>query len=157
MSDLRIVPGSTKRGRKKTGKKGKAGKSTVKPAGKKDNESATGFESGVGRPPVFSHDFAEMDQTNVGLMAYYGAPNTEIAEFYGVSEKAIRDNFSEILKQKRAERSFRLRMAQTEASLDGDTTMQIWRGKNELGQKDRVDHTTKGKPLLVTNAPYDEV
>lgn len=109
------------------------------------------------KPPGRPRKFTAEDEVEVANMAYFGCTNTEIADFFGVDESTIRARFPEMLKRKRAERNYHMRKIQTVELLKGNSTMLVWLGKNGLGQKEKVDHTTAGQPLVITNAPFDEI
>lgn len=69
----------------------------------------------------------------------------ELASFFGCSEKAVQrwtkrtygKTFSEVFADKRSKGFVSLRRAQFQSAIDGSVPMQIWLGKNWLGQADR--------------------
>ena len=56
-------------------------------------------------------------------------------------------HFADYFKKHSASGRASLRRAQFQAALSGDRTMQVWLGKNLLGQKDRKDITSGDKPM----------
>lgn len=93
----------------------------------------------MGRPK------AEINETEVERLALEGNNNCDIAAKFGVDESVIRDRFPEILRKKRAELRACLRTAQIEKALGGDTTMQIWLGKQYLEQADKSEVKSDNK------------
>jgi hypothetical protein len=78
----------------------------------------------------------DIDPVEVEKLAKIGATNCEIADFFGCSEATIRGRFCENLTKGRAAKKLRLRQLQWKAAEQGNTSMLIWLGKNELGQSD---------------------
>jgi len=73
----------------------------------------------------------------VEYLAYIGCTVKEIAEFYECTDRTIRNRFSEKLAKGRAKRKQDLREAQWKSAItSGNITMQIWLGKQELGQSE---------------------
>ena len=58
----------------------------------------------------------------------------EIADFYGCDESLIRHSYSEYLTKGKAEMKLRLRQLQWKSAEKGNVVMQIWLGKQMLGQ-----------------------
>jgi hypothetical protein len=73
---------------------------------------------------------------DVEKLASFGCRNTEIAEFFGCDESLIRKSYSEFLTKGRAKGKIRLRQLQWKSAENGSHAMQIWLGKQELGQTD---------------------
>lgn len=81
----------------------------------------------------------------------------EIAAILGISydtlERAIKreydNDFAEYFEQKSANGKMSLRRRQYETAKEGNVTMQIWLGKQWLGQKEKseVENTHKGNPV----------
>ena len=82
---------------------------------------------------------AKISRQAVEALAVIGMSNVEIADLLGVHEKTIRNRFSDVLLQKRAELRKSLRVAQIQAALHGNTAMMIWLGKQMLGQADKQE------------------
>ena len=81
-------------------------------------------------------------------LASYGCTNTEIADFYGCDESLIRKSYSEFLNKGRADMKIKLRKLQWKSADKGNVTMQIFLGKNILGQKDRHETAELDEPLV---------
>ena len=90
-----------------------------------------------GRPRI------AIDYELLGRLAACHCRDNEMADILGISvdtlERRKQDDprFAEILSKERANRKMALRQAQWENALGGNFTMQIWLGKQHLGQKDR--------------------
>ena len=84
----------------------------------------------------------DIDPKQVEKLAGYGCTNTEIAGVYGCSADLIDKSYSEFLTKGRANLKKRLRKAQLDSALAGNSTMLIWLGKQMLGQVDKqeVEH-----------------
>jgi hypothetical protein len=93
---------------------------------------------------------AEISEREVSNYAKLGATNQEIADMVGCSEATIRGRFCEIVAKSRSERKIKLRQMQWKSAEAGNVTMQIWLGKNELGQVDqqKIDHDGKLEVIL---------
>lgn len=93
---------------------------------------------------------ANIDWDQVGAMLEAGATSVGIAATIGCDEATMRkrcpgDNkctFSQFAQQKRAKGDEILRVAQFETAKGGNVTMQIWLGKQRLGQSDKQEITT---------------
>jgi hypothetical protein len=96
-----------------------------------------------GKPPL------DIDAKVVEGMAGVGATNIEIADFNGCTVDTITNRFSELLSKARAARKIRLRRLQWTAAEGGNIAMQIWLGKQELGQRERLEVPVdeEGKPV----------
>lgn len=69
--------------------------------------------------------------------ARFGASNREIADMFGCDEGTIRhERYAVLLAKARAERRMKLRQMQWKSAEAGSVAMQIFLGKNELGQSD---------------------
>jgi hypothetical protein len=64
----------------------------------------------------------------------------EIASLSGVDSDTIARRFGKIIAKGRDEGKKRLRRLQWEAATKGNVVMQIWLGKQLLGQRDSFDH-----------------
>ena len=81
----------------------------------------------------------DIDPKQVEKLAGYGCTNTEIAGVYGCSADLIDKSYSEFLTKGRANLKKRLRKAQLDTALSGNSTMLIWLGKQMLGQVDKQE------------------
>ena len=89
-----------------------------------------------------------IDTQEVFKLASYGCSNVEIADFYGCDESLIRKSYSENLTKGRANVKIRLRKLQWQSAENGNVTMQIFLGKNILGQQDKIEQTELDEPLV---------
>ena len=89
-----------------------------------------------------------IDTEEVYKLASYGCSNVEIADFYGCDESLIRKSYSEYTRKGRASGKTRLRQLQWDSAEAGNVTMQIFLGKNILGQQDRLEQTELDEPLV---------
>jgi hypothetical protein len=101
------------------------------------NHKATGEPTGRPRKKV--------DARVVEGMATVGATLGEIAEFLEVSHDTIERRFASIIRKSKAGQKIRLRRAQMtsalgdiERGIQPNPTMQIWLGKQILGQQERI-------------------
>ena len=105
----------------------------------------------MARPKKYNIEGKKVEQ-----LASYGCTNTEIADFYGCDEALIRKSYSEFVTKGRTKVKIRLRQVQmakaigtekrvldeetgkykTVSKNDGNVSMQIWLGKQILGQAD---------------------
>ena len=96
----------------------------------------------MARPKKYNIDTEQLTK-----LASFGCSNTEIAEFYGCDESLIRKSFSEYLTKGRAKGKIRLRQLQWKSAEKGNVSMQIFLGKNILGQKDKLEEAELEEPL----------
>jgi len=87
----------------------------------------------VGRP---KRKFPPEQMASIEEMAYNNCHTLTIANTLGIAESTLRDNFRELLTQKRAEGKAELRKNQRELAVK-NPAMAIFLGKNELGQSDK--------------------
>jgi len=83
-----------------------------------------------GRPQL------EIDEKLVGKLATVGCSNESIAIQVGCSVDTITRRFAELLAKSRENMKTQLRIWQIESARKGNTSMQIWLGKQLLGQSD---------------------
>ena len=88
-----------------------------------------------------------IDKKQVQNLARLGCTNIEIADFFGCDESLIRHSYSEFLIKGRSEQKMRLRQLQWNSAERGNIVMQIFLGKNLLGQTDKIETTNLEKPL----------
>lgn len=72
-------------------------------------------------------------------MASIGCTDEDIAAVAGCSRSTVQRTFDAQLKEGRASLRTRLRKAQVDSAMAGNTTMLIWLGKQYLGQRDKYD------------------
>lgn len=98
-----------------------------------------------------------IDPLEVRKHAKAGANNCEIADFLFCDEGTIRKRFARELRSGRAERKMILRQAQNKLAADGNATMLIWLGKNELGQVDapvKLEHSGPDGGTIKTETTF---
>ncbi len=101
----------------------------------------------MGRP------FLDIDQDLVEKMASWGCNNIEIADQFGCSVDTITNRFSDLLRKGRVILKTNLRQWQLSAAKGGNVTMQIWLGKQILGQQDvRINLTEIPDELFLVEA-----
>ena len=83
----------------------------------------------------------------VHKLAVLWCTDKEIAEWFGIDTNTLKYNFSDIITKGRSETKQALRRAQLKNALSGNTTMQIWLGKNILGQSDTPLSDSDAKAL----------
>ena len=71
-------------------------------------------------------------------LASLGCTNKEIGDFFGCSADLLEKRYSEFLTKGRAEQKLRLRQLQWKSAEKGNIVMQIWLGKQILGQSENT-------------------
>lgn len=96
----------------------------------------------VGRPKI------KIDWGLVERLAKIQCTEEEIAYAIGVERHTLasRPEFSTIYKKGRMEGRISLRRAQAKKAFEGNTTMQVWLGKQWLGQTDKQEQTITQTP-----------
>ena len=89
----------------------------------------------------------DIDLKQLQNLARLGCTNTEIADFFGCTESLSRKSYSENLVKGRAEQKMRLRQLQWKSAEKGNVTMQIFLGKQMLGQSDNPENNNMSEPL----------
>ena len=89
-----------------------------------------------------------IDTKQVQKLASLGCTNKEISEFFGCSADLLEQSYSEFLTKGRAEQRIRLRQLQWQSAEKGNVVMQIFLGKNMLGQQDKIEQTELDEPLV---------
>ena len=97
----------------------------------------------MARPKKFN-----IDTKQVQKLASLGCTNKEISEFFGCSADLLEKSYSEFLTKGRAEQRIRLRQLQWQSAEKGNVVMQIFLGKNMLGQQDKIEQTELDEPLV---------
>lgn len=104
----------------------------------------------MGRPKA-NIDWAKVDAylkaqcTGTAIASIFGIhPDT----LYLACEKKFKMGFSEYSAQKKAEGAEILKAKQYQTAMDGNVSMQIWLGKQYLGQKDKQDIEHSGGVTL---------
>ena len=89
-----------------------------------------------------------IDTKQVQKLASLGCTNKEISEFFGCSADLLEKSYSEFLTKGSAEQRIRLRQLQWQSAEKGNVVMQIFLGKNMLGQQDKIEQTELDEPLV---------
>ena len=89
-----------------------------------------------------------IDTKQVQKLASLGCTNKEISEFFGCSADLLEKSYSEFLTKGRAEQRIRLRQLQWQSAEKGNVVMQIFLGKNMLGQQDKIEQTELDEHLV---------
>jgi hypothetical protein len=104
-----------------------------------------GFKQVEGR--VVGRDKVVIPEEDVFKLAAMGCKETEIAEWFGISDSTLRFNFSDILAKGRLTLNQSLRRKQIEVAMSGNPTMLIWLGRAVLGQSENPLGSADLKPL----------
>ena len=83
----------------------------------------------------------------VWKLAAMGCTLEEMSDWFQVKPDTLKYNFAEYIAKGRAELKRRLRAAQLKVAIGGNATMQIWLGKNILGQSDAPQDSSANQPL----------
>ena len=97
----------------------------------------------MARPKKYNIDTKQLQK-----LASFGCTNIEMADFFGCSADLLEKNYSEFITKGRAEQKLRLRQLQWKSAEKGNVTMQIFLGKNMLGQQDKIETTELDEPLV---------
>ena len=90
-------------------------------------------------------------------LAALGCKNTEIANFYGVTEQTLRYNFSDYLTKGREEMKLKLRRALFQnACAHMNAAVQIFLAKNMLGMTDSPVNSEENAPLPWSEDAMDD-
>lgn len=84
----------------------------------------------------------KIDADQVGTLARIGCTYSEIGAVVGCSTDTLKRRFADHIEKAREHGKSSLRHAQWQKALEGNPTMLIWLGKQELGQRDRQDVDT---------------
>ncbi len=105
---------------------------------------------------------ANIDWQHVGKLLEAGASVVGIAATIGIDEATLyrrcltdnKINFATFSQQKKAKGDELLRVAQFNTAMKGNVTMQIWLGKQRLGQSDKIENKNDGE-MVVTFREVD--
>lgn len=95
---------------------------------------------GRGRPRI---ELDDLQLDTIENLAAIHCTNEEIASVVGVSVDTLTRNFAEHIKTGKDKGKASLRRVQWQRAQGGNATMQIWLGKQLLGQKDVVETTQR--------------
>lgn len=88
-----------------------------------------------------------VDRDLIYKLASLQCTNKEIAEVVGIGEAALARRFSKLIEKGKQQGRQSLRRAQWQKAHDGDARMQIFLGKQYLGQKDNPEDGEDKAPL----------
>jgi hypothetical protein len=83
-----------------------------------------------GRPPI------PIDEEQVKRLAMINCSLDEMASVLGCEKTTLRRRFATVIKRGREQGTMSLKRAQYTLAMKGNCTMQIWLGKQMLGQRD---------------------
>jgi hypothetical protein len=97
----------------------------------------------------------QVDEQQVESLAGIGCTVAEIAAALGVSKDTLERNYAAPIEKGREQAIISLRRMQFKSAEAGNVTMQIWLGKQLLGQRDRSEqeHTGSLGVRLVHDCP----
>lgn len=95
-----------------------------------------------GRPPK------NIDQEMVDKLASIGCTGDEIAAVLGCCRDTLYARFSDSLKKGQQKAKVTLRRMQWQSATSGNVTMQIWLGKNLLGQSNSNDIPSQAAQVI---------
>lgn len=100
----------------------------------------------------------EIDAEQVEKLAAIGCKVEEMADFFGCSRDTLERRFAAEITKGRANVRISLRRMQIEAAKRGNVVMQIWLGKQILGQRDKEETEIDGKlSISVDNGLLDQL
>lgn len=93
------------------------------------------------------HKPPAIPEKKIGELAALGCTNKEIAVLCELDVGTLTDNFSHLLDKGRELGKYKLRRLQMKSAINGNIAMQIWLGKQMLGQTDKTEITQPDDPL----------
>lgn len=108
----------------------------------------------VGRP---RNEYTEEQRLLVTALARVQCTYDEIAEQTGISRGSLERDFGTAIKDGHEHGKASLRRAQWSTAAGGNATMQIWLGKQWLGQTDRQDINTTSDVTVHDGSVLDEI
>ena len=83
----------------------------------------------------------------VWKLASIGCTDEEISSWFGIDRQTLKYNFLEYMQKGRLELRQRLRQAQIKTAINGNAALQIWLGKQYLGQQENPNASESNQPL----------
>ncbi len=99
---------------------------------------------------------AEVNADDVVKLAAMGCTNTEIAAFCDCSVDTITRRFAEEIAKGREQGKTKLRRLQWKSAEAGNVAMQIWLGKQYLGQSDKMEQKNTNTPDEKSDEAIDD-
>lgn len=132
----------------------------------KQGSNRTGIKSGPNAKNTHP-TVKPIDWNQVGILAGLHATQDEIAGYLNISKTQLTTRFEvehdgetlgDFIRSKRDGGKAKLRVMQLESAQKGSVPMQIFLGKNWLGQSDKIEHAAAEKTPLYLNYkdPNDE-
>jgi hypothetical protein len=91
----------------------------------------------------------DVNPTQISKLASFGCTVAEISAFFNISPSTVNHKFASFIAKGKEIGKMRLRQLQWKSAKAGNVQMQIWLGKNLLGQTDRnIFEPPKGKLLI---------
>jgi hypothetical protein len=87
----------------------------------------------------------QVDEQQIESLAGIGCTIAEIAAVSGVSKDTLERNYAALIEKGREHAKSSLRRMQFKSAEAGNVTMQIWLGKQLLGQKDHTVQENTGR------------
>lgn len=118
-------------------------------------EEATNTKKKMGRPRL------DIDKTQLEALCRLRATDEEIAGFFNVSTRTIErlradEEYADVFRRGLANYKISLRRSQIQAASKGNAAMLIWLGKQDLGQRDRIEHVgDNGGPIQIETLQRD--
>lgn len=98
----------------------------------------------------------QVSTATIKRLAEIACTDDEIEKVLGISSSTLQ-NFREVIQKGRAKAAMSLRRQQMKLALGGNATMQIWLGKQMLGQKEKFEHGgPDGGAIPFTNLTREE-
>ena len=94
-----------------------------------------------------NHRGKKVDKEIIYKLSCEMATYEEIAVTVGISVKALKKKYKNLIMKGREDGKKSLRRAQFHKALNGDTKMMVWLGKQYLGQKDSPEDKEGTQPL----------
>ena len=85
----------------------------------------------------------KIDPVQVEKLGRIGCTNEEMALILECSTDTLVRRFADLIQKSRAARKMSLRHKQTQMALEGNVSMLIWLGKQDLKQRDKFEDETK--------------
>ena len=99
------------------------------------------------QPKTTNKKYKTVDRDLVYKLACIQCTDQEIAEVVGLGVDALKRRFGKLIDQGKQKGRQSLRRAQWEKAMNGDTRLQIFLGKQYLGQKDTPEDGENKAPL----------
>lgn len=99
------------------------------------------------KPQTTNKKYKTVDRDLVYKLACIQCTDQEIAEVVGLGVENLKKRFGKLIEQGKQKGRQSLRRAQWDKAMNGDTRLQIFLGKQYLGQKDTPEDGENKAPL----------